>query len=70
VQDEAGRPDFRSLGRSITVAGHRLVFYAFDLLGLDGEDVRRRPCEERRAMLAALLAGATPGDPIHFQPGI
>jgi DNA ligase D-like protein (predicted ligase) len=66
VQDEAGRPDFHTLRRSITVAGDRLVFYAFDLLSLDSEDLRGRPCEERRAMLAALLASVTPADPIHF----
>ena len=30
---------------------------AFDLLGLDGEDLRQRPLEERRDKLARLIAG-------------
>lgn len=66
VQDEAGKPDFHSLRYSIASAGHLLVFYAFDLLSLSGEDLRRRPCEERRVMLETLLASARPADPIHF----
>ena len=32
---------------------------AFDLLGLDGEDFRQRPLEERRDKLALLVAGAS-----------
>jgi ATP-dependent DNA ligase len=32
-----------------------IVFYAFDLLRLDGEDLRGLPIEERKAKLAALL---------------
>jgi bifunctional non-homologous end joining protein LigD len=34
---------------------------AFDLLWLDGEDVRQRPLAERRAMLAETLVGAPDG---------
>lgn len=33
---------------------------AFDLLWLDGEDLRARPIEERRELLESLLAGAPP----------
>jgi bifunctional non-homologous end joining protein LigD len=36
----------------------QLVYFAFDLLHLDGEDLARRPLVERKARLAALLAGA------------
>ena len=35
--------------------------YAFDLLELDGEDVRREPLETRKATLASLLRGSLPG---------
>jgi DNA ligase D-like protein (predicted ligase) len=35
-----------------------LVFFLFDLLHLDGEDVGARPLIERKALLADLLAGA------------
>ena len=34
---------------------HRLIFYAFDLLHLDGEDLRDRPLIERRSALKDLL---------------
>jgi hypothetical protein len=37
-----------------------IVFYAFDLLRLDGEDLRGLPIEERKAKLAALLKPAPP----------
>jgi ATP-dependent DNA ligase len=41
-------------------------FVAFDLLALDGRDIRGTPQEERRAMLERLLAGAAP--PVHLTP--
>ena len=37
-----------------------LVFFLFDLLYLDGEDLRPRPPIERKERLAALLANAAP----------
>lgn len=41
-------------------------FVAFDLLALDGEDLRPRPFAERRALLEGALAGARP--PVHLTP--
>jgi bifunctional non-homologous end joining protein LigD len=35
------------------------AFYAFDLLWLDGEDLRRRPLEERRDLLLSLLGNSS-----------
>jgi hypothetical protein len=35
--------------------------YAFDLLELDGEDLRRQPIEERKRALAGLLKFSTAG---------
>src|SRR4051812_18380855 len=35
--------------------------FAFDLLAVDGADLRPAPLEERRERLAALLVGAHPG---------
>jgi bifunctional non-homologous end joining protein LigD len=35
-----------------------LVYYAFDLLSLDGTDLRSRPLVERRKLLAKLLKKA------------
>jgi ATP-dependent DNA ligase len=40
-----------------------LVFFLFDLLYLDGEDVSARPLIERKARLAALLSHAS--SPLH-----
>jgi bifunctional non-homologous end joining protein LigD len=41
-----------------------LVFYLFDLLFLDGEDLRARPLIERKDRLAALLSGV--GSPLQY----
>jgi bifunctional non-homologous end joining protein LigD len=38
--------------------GEQASFVAFDLLGLEGDDLRQRPLEERREALARLVAGA------------
>jgi DNA ligase D-like protein (predicted ligase) len=41
-----------------------LVYFIFDLLHLDGDDVAARPLIERKARLAALLSGVAP--PLHY----
>jgi bifunctional non-homologous end joining protein LigD len=49
-------------GRLRYQRGGRTVFlYAFDLLELDGTDLRREPFETRKATLASLLRGSLPG---------
>ena len=60
--DARGAPSFHRLQRWLgnDREGSQLVFAVFDLLWLDGEDLRRRPLEERRALLGALLDGARP----------
>jgi ATP-dependent DNA ligase len=40
-----------------SVCGVRLVYYAFDLLHLDGRDVSGLPLVERKALLEPLVAG-------------
>src|SRR6187397_1378576 len=37
------------------------AIYAFDLLELNGQDLRREPLETRKATLASLLRGSLPG---------
>src|SRR5581483_6797666 len=49
--DDAGRPSFAALQSG---TGH-LVYYAFDLLELDGEPLLARPLVERRAALERVL---------------
>ena len=39
-------------------AGERAVLSAFDLLESDGQDLRRKPIETRKALLAKLLKGS------------
>jgi bifunctional non-homologous end joining protein LigD len=54
--DEKGRPSFQLLqGFDMGLVRPPIVFYAFDLLRLDGEDLRGLPIEERKAKLEELL---------------
>jgi bifunctional non-homologous end joining protein LigD len=57
VVDERGVTDFEGLRSAFAGrGGSRAVFlYGFDLLHLDGEDLRRHPWEIRRATLTGLL---------------
>jgi bifunctional non-homologous end joining protein LigD len=47
--------------------GGRASLVAFDLLSLEGEDLRERPLEERREALARLMAGV---DSIQFSASV
>ena len=58
LECEDARHDFHGLR---TKAAKNACLFAFDLLALDGADLRPAPLEERRKRLAALLAGAHPG---------
>lgn len=52
--DSRGRPRFQLL-QNARNARTRLVYYVFDLLFLDGQDLRRSPLVERKQLLKALL---------------
>ena len=65
VQDERGVADFHALRRVIERGGVVVVFYAFDLLRLDGRDLCNRPLVERRAALRELI-GSDPHSPVQF----
>jgi bifunctional non-homologous end joining protein LigD len=56
--DATGRPSFGALQHRQAYPGHTVVFYAFDLLHMDGVDLMQRPLEERRASLPALVTGS------------
>jgi len=64
-----GNPDFSALqtvlkrGHGEQGPGDAFAFHAFDLLSLDGEDLRPLPNIERKERLEALLRAAVP--PIH-----
>jgi bifunctional non-homologous end joining protein LigD len=56
VCDENGLAVFDLIRRHGALAS--AVLYAFDLLALDGRDLRREPIEKRKALLAKLLKGS------------
>ena len=57
VLDELGRPSFQALQHRAEHPRHQVVFYAFDVLHVDGRDYTLLPLEERRAELQNLLHG-------------
>ena len=63
--DAEGRPSFQALHHS-TLDGLSIVYYAFDLLHLNGRDLTRRPLDERRAALREIVgdSGVLLSDPL------
>ena len=62
VLDEKGISRFALLQDALSNgAGNKLVFYAFDILHLDGWNLAKSPLEKRKALLAQFLAGHTSG---------
>ena len=56
---EDGRTEFQALQQALGEGREeRLVYFAFDLLHLDGHDLTRAPLRVRKEALAALLAAA------------
>jgi len=59
---EDGRTSFGALQEALSAGDDReLIYFAFDLLFLDGEDLRRLPLVERKQRLAALLENERSG---------
>ena len=65
VMSEQG--DFSSLRAALSDRGP-LLFYAFDLLHLDGRDLRDRPQKDRRRALEKLLGDSPQGSAIRLSP--
>ena len=57
ILDGQGVPRFELIQQG---RNDEAVLFAFDLLRLDGEDLRARPIEERRDLLRSLLSNAAP----------
>jgi bifunctional non-homologous end joining protein LigD len=53
--DSAGRPSFQALQHRGSHPGYEIVFYAFDVLHLNGHDLMNLPLVDRRDLLAPLL---------------
>jgi bifunctional non-homologous end joining protein LigD len=60
-----GRDDFNALQHAAGRPDPRLVYFAFDLLYLDGKSLLKLPLQARKERLAALLATA-PAGPIQY----
>ena len=72
--DDHGAPDFAALQAALSEdKTGNLVFFAFDLLFLDGEDWREQPLLARKQRLKALLRDAADGVSLryveHFETG-
>jgi bifunctional non-homologous end joining protein LigD len=53
--DSNGHPSFQALQHRAAHPGHAIVFYAFDVLHLAGNDLTGAPLHERRAKLPTVL---------------
>jgi bifunctional non-homologous end joining protein LigD len=73
--DHAGAPSFAALQAALSYgASERLVYFVFDLLYAEGEDLRGLPLSQRKERLRALLERYKPDDPLirfveHFETG-
>jgi bifunctional non-homologous end joining protein LigD len=65
AMEEGGKHSFQLLQN---YAGGPLAYYAFDLLELEGKDLRHLPLRKRKDQLAKLLAGA--GSPLFFSANL
>jgi bifunctional non-homologous end joining protein LigD len=55
VQNGNGASDFQALSSAMRRQPHSIILYAFDLLHLDGKDLRQETLCERRAVLKHLV---------------
>ncbi len=61
VEEENGVSSFSALQTALKEGQkERFVYYVFDVLHLDGEDLTKQPLEARKAALKNLLAGTPP----------
>lgn len=72
--DDNGAPDFAALQAALSEGKtDNLVYFAFDLLYSDGQDLRQLPLDQRKSRLEKRLADAKPGMRIryvdHFETG-
>jgi bifunctional non-homologous end joining protein LigD len=64
--DPRGKSSFQRLQRALGERGSPLVYYVFDLLELDGRDLRRLPLLARKKALGSLLRSSKVGPTIRF----
>ena len=74
--DEQGRPSFSQMQQRTGFTSPKkraarkpeipILYYAFDLLYLDGQDMRKLPLEERKKKLAALIQSKSAGGNLRY----
>lgn len=70
-EDESGVSSFSLLQQDIKSRRHdRMRFYAFDLLHLNGVDLRGKPLEQRKQALAELLKDVPADGPVRLSESI
>src|SRR4030095_3943276 len=55
VMDAAGRTSFQALQNALTAKAAPLSFFAFDLVYVDGYDLRSLPLTERKRLLRGII---------------
>lgn len=71
VEDDKGVSSFSLLQQELTSGRQdRLIYYVFDLLYLDGIDLRPLPLHERKQALARLVGKAGKHSPLRFSESI
>jgi bifunctional non-homologous end joining protein LigD len=66
VADAEGHTDFGALQNALSEGSGRFGYYLFDILHLDGEDLRSKSLSERKEILKTLLAGVPRKGPLFF----
>jgi len=67
VENRAGASDFSALQADLSAgSSDRFVYYAFDLLHLNGTDIRRLPLLHRKDLLRPLTGTGTGTGPLRF----
>ncbi|MDP8914644.1 MAG: DNA ligase D [Pseudomonadota bacterium] len=66
VQDHEGRSNFHAIKDALARRSEDFVFMAFDLLHLNGRDLRREPLRERRLALQELVGSSDARSVIRF----
>jgi bifunctional non-homologous end joining protein LigD len=64
--DAQGRTDFGALQEALSGGKRRIAYYLFDILHLNGDDLRKKPLIERKQILKELIAASAPGGPLAY----
>ena len=70
IADREGHTNFSALQIALKEDGGGFGYYLFDLLALDGQDLRKRPLVERKDLLKKLLNGVPKQGPLLYSDHI